>query len=96
MIRIAAIMARGLGSRMRRTDVTASLDGLQASVADSGVKGMIPIAARGVGGTARPFLDYVISSLADVGITEVVIVLDRKSTRLNSSHHRLSRMPSSA
>lgn len=60
---------------MRRTDATASLDGLQASVADSGVKGMIPIAAPGANATARPFLDYVISSLADVGITDVVIVL---------------------
>ena len=59
---------------MRRTDATALLDGLQALVADSGVKGMIPIAARGAA-TARPFLDYVISSLADVGITDVVIVL---------------------
>ena len=30
------------------------------------------------------------------GPTTAAIVLDRKSTRLNSSHERLSRMPSSA
>ena len=30
------------------------------------------------------------------GITEYVNVLDRKSTRLNSSHNNQSRMPSSA
>ena len=33
---------------------------------------------------------------ADVGTPDTVMSLDRKSTRLNSSHERLSRMPSSA
>ena len=35
---------------------------------------------------------------ADIGIMAYVLQFapDRKSTRLNSSHHRLSRMPSSA
>ena len=28
--------------------------------------------------------------------TDIVLRLDRKSTRLNSSHHQVSRMPSSA
>ena len=32
----------------------------------------------------------------DPGPTTMVLTPDRKSTRLNSSHHRLSRMPSSA
>ena len=32
----------------------------------------------------------------DVGTTTVVMELDRKSTRLNSSHNVASRMPSSA
>jgi glucose-1-phosphate thymidylyltransferase len=67
MIRTAVIMARGLGSRMRRADASASLDASQAVVAESGVKGMIPI--------RRPFLEYVISALADAGIDDVVLVI---------------------
>ena len=31
-----------------------------------------------------------------LGSTDIKVFADRKSTRLNSSHHRLSRMPSSA
>jgi len=60
-------MARGLGTRMRRADASAALDASQAAVAESGVKGMIPI--------RRPFLEYVISALADAGITDVVLVI---------------------
>ncbi len=67
MIQTAAIMARGLGTRMRRSDAAALVDGAQAMVADSGVKGMIPI--------RRPFLEYIISALADAGISRVVLVL---------------------
>jgi dTDP-glucose pyrophosphorylase len=63
----AVILARGLGKRMRRADETAELAGDQARVADTGVKAMIPI--------GRPFLDYVISALADAGIAEVVLVI---------------------
>jgi UDP-N-acetylglucosamine diphosphorylase / glucose-1-phosphate thymidylyltransferase / UDP-N-acetylgalactosamine diphosphorylase / glucosamine-1-phosphate N-acetyltransferase / galactosamine-1-phosphate N-acetyltransferase len=74
MIRTAAILARGLGTRMRRTDASAPLDAAQAAAASSGVKGMIPIAGAD-GGPARPFLDYVLSALADVGITDVVLVI---------------------
>ena len=67
MIRTAVIMARGLGTRMRRADATAALEASQAAAAETGVKGMIPI--------RRPFLEYVISALADAGITEVVLVI---------------------
>ncbi|MEO7522369.1 MAG: sugar phosphate nucleotidyltransferase [Gemmatimonas sp.] len=67
MIRTAAIMARGLGTRMRRDDASAKLSACQDAVADMGMKGMIPI--------KRPFLEYVISALADAGIADVVLVL---------------------
>jgi glucose-1-phosphate thymidylyltransferase len=67
MIRAAAILARGLGTRMRRTDASAQLDASQAEVAASGLKGMIPI--------KRPFLEYVMSALADAGIDHVVLVV---------------------
>ena len=39
----AVILARGLGTRMRKSDDSASLDASQAAAADTGVKGMIPI-----------------------------------------------------
>lgn len=63
----AVILARGLGTRMRRTDEAARLDLAQSTAADSGVKAMIPI--------GRPFLDYVLSSLADVGYRQACLVI---------------------
>jgi dTDP-glucose pyrophosphorylase len=65
----AVILARGLGTRMRasRPDADSTLSAEQRRVADAGEKGMIPI--------GRPFLDYVISALADAGITSVVLVV---------------------
>jgi glucose-1-phosphate thymidylyltransferase len=50
-----------------RDDTGAALDGGQARAAASGAKGMMPF--------ARPFLDYVLSVLADAGITEAVLVI---------------------
>ena len=67
VIRTAVILARGLGRRMRLADGTASLSTQQATAADTGVKGMISV--------GRPFLDYVISALADAGVTDVVLVI---------------------
>jgi glucose-1-phosphate thymidylyltransferase len=63
----AVILARGLGTRMRKADDGASLDAAQAAAADSGIKGMIPI--------GRPFMDYLISALADVGFAKVCLVI---------------------
>ncbi|CAN5905903.1 sugar phosphate nucleotidyltransferase [soil metagenome] len=63
----AVILARGLGSRMRKADDDAALDAAQAAAADSGVKGMIPI--------GRPFMDFLISALADAGFTDVCLVI---------------------
>ena len=70
----AVILARGLGTRMRRADATAALDDTQASAADSGLKGMIPI--------GRPFLDYVISALADAAIKDVCLVIGPEHQRM--------------
>jgi len=67
MIYTAAIMARGLGTRMRREDAAARVNAGQDAAADTGVKGMIPI--------KRPFLEYVMSALADAGISEIVLVI---------------------
>ena len=45
-----------------------------------------------IGETGFPNMDVLLTGRTSLGDT----VTDRKSTRLNSSHHRLSRMPSSA
>ena len=64
----AVVLARGLGRRMRAADEEAVLDDHQRQAADAGLKAMMPIAGR-------PFLDYVLSSLADAGIREVALVV---------------------
>jgi dTDP-glucose pyrophosphorylase len=66
-VRKAVIMARGLGTRMRKADESAVLDRDQAAAADAGVKAMIPI--------GRPFLDYVLGGLADAGFAEICLVI---------------------
>ena len=58
----------------------------------TGPKQLLPIANK-------PMSQYCIESLRDAGITEIAVIIggiDRKSTRLNSSHIQKSRMPSSA
>jgi glucose-1-phosphate thymidylyltransferase len=59
---------------MRSADASAQLDESQTRAADAGVKGMIPI--------GRPFLDYVISGLADAGITDVCLVIGPEHQRI--------------
>jgi glucose-1-phosphate thymidylyltransferase len=70
-VRTAVILAAGQGSRMRRNEPSAALDASQSAVAASGIKGMMPVGEA----SKRPFLEYVISALADAGITEVVLVI---------------------
>lgn len=65
----AVVLAAGLGSRMRRDAEGAALDPAQAAAAARGIKAMIPD-ARG-----RPFLDHVLSSLADGGVRDVCLVI---------------------
>ena len=61
------ILARGLGTRMRKSDPAVALDATLAAAADSGVKAMIPI--------GRPFLDYVLGVAADAGISRACLVV---------------------
>lgn len=63
----AVILARGLGTRMRQQDSEAGLSPQQAEVAATGVKALIPI--------DRPFLDYVLSALADAGYRRICLVV---------------------
>ena len=68
----AVIMARGLGTRMRKPDDSAVLGRDQMTMAGAGVKAMIPI--------GRPFLDYVLSVLADAGYSQVCLVIGPEHT----------------
>ena len=64
----AVILARGLGTRMRKADTSVALNAEQAGIAAAGVKAMMP--AMG-----RPFLDYVLSGLADAGYRRICLVI---------------------
>ena len=63
----AVILARGLGTRMRRDDNAAALAPGQTRAADAGIKAMIPF--------ERPFLDYVLSGLSDAGYHDICLVI---------------------
>ena len=79
----AVILARGLGKRMRRADSAVTLAGEQASVADTGVKALIPV--------GRPFLDYVLSALADAGFREICLVVGPEHSALRDYYTKTVR-----
>ena len=64
---------------MKQDVAAAALSATQAAAASAGTKGMMPIGnastALGGGGFSRPFLDFVLSALADAGCTEVCVVV---------------------
>lgn len=63
----AVIMARGLGSRMRRQSGPVRLDASQAAAAAAGHKAMMPV--------GRPLLEHLLTAVADAGLTEAVLVI---------------------
>lgn len=65
---------------MRGAAPAAGLTTEQATTADAGMKGMIPI--------GRPFLDFVISALADAGITDVCLVIGPEHERVREYYGR--------
>jgi dTDP-glucose pyrophosphorylase len=69
---IAVVLARGAGRRMRERSDEAGLTAEQARAAAGGRKAMMPI---GDAAEARPFLDYVLASLADAGCARVCLVI---------------------
>lgn len=76
----AVILARGLGARMRRADPRAALAPAQEVAAKSGMKGLIPV--------GRPFLDYVLSALADAGYREVCMVIGPEHDAIREHYTR--------
>ena len=76
----AVVLARGLGTRMRAQADGVTLSAEQAAAANAGVKAMIAI--------DRPFLDYVLSALADAGFTDVCLVIGPEHTAMRSYYER--------
>jgi len=76
------IMARGLGTRMRKSEDGAQLTAEQAKVAETGVKAMIPI--------DRPFLDYVLNDLADAGYTDVCLIIGPEHQAVREYYNKLN------
>jgi len=74
--RKAVILARGLGTRMRRDDAAVGLDPTQAATAAAGLKVLMPLGGR-------PFVHYVLAALAEAGYEEVCLVIgpDRPAVR---------------
>jgi dTDP-glucose pyrophosphorylase len=66
-VRKVVILAAGRGTRMRRSDDDAALTTAQSRVAETGVKALLPV--------GRPFLDYVLSAIADAGYEHVCLVI---------------------
>lgn len=64
----AVVLARGLGTRMKAEGEGAVLRADQAAVARTGVKALVPL-------EGRPFLDYVLGSLADAGCSQIGVVI---------------------
>jgi dTDP-glucose pyrophosphorylase len=64
----AVVLAAGRGTRMR-APAGATLTSDQAAAADAGAKPLIPV------GSARPFLDYSLSALADAGFSRICLII---------------------
>src|SRR5262249_23639655 len=81
----AVVLARGLGTRMKQADVR--LDAAQTEAADRGIKAMMPI---GPGG--RPFLDFLLSALADAGYTEVCLIVAPDHDAIREHYRSITRL----
>jgi len=82
MLTKAVLLAAGHGSRMRRSDPDARVSVAQAAAAKSGVKALIPI--------DRPFLDYVLTSIADAGYQRVCLVVGPGHNALRDRYVQMS------
>ena len=83
----SVILARGKGTRMQRREEGIELEPEQARMADAGLKAMVPF-------NGRPFLDYLLSALADAGCRDVCLVVapDHDEIRDHYDRHRPRRV----
>ena len=80
---LSVILAAGRGSRLQSPSNT-SLTAAQRLAADSGLKAAFPV-------NERPFLDYVLSSLADAGFDEVCVIVRPDDAVLRARYSALAR-----
>jgi len=78
----AVILAAGLGTRMRRLEKATQLSQEQATLAARGIKALIPV--------GRPFLDYVLSRLAEAGYRAVCLVIGPQHDEIRRYYNRLT------
>ncbi len=69
---------------MQRGDLAAALTGGQIRAADMGIKAMMPIAF------GRPFLDWVLSALADAGVRDICLVVAPDHNEIRNYYSRLT------
>ncbi len=81
-IQKAVVLARGLGKRMRENNSNLALETAQDQAASAGTKAMIPV--------GRPFLDYILSSLADAGFADVCLVIGPEHGEIREYYTRTS------
>ncbi len=88
---MAVVLGGGAGRRMRAPDPTAGLSPGQRDAADCGAKLLMPMGE----GAPRPFLDFVLSSLADAGCTGVCLVVppEHDVVRARYAPDRCARVP---
>ena len=79
----AVVLARGLGTRMRSADPGAALSHAQRRAADAGQKAMMPI-------DGRPFLDFLLSALADAGLRHAGIVVAPSHGEIREHYETIS------
>ena len=65
---------------MQRADRAAAADPAQARIADTGLKAMIPF--------RRPFLDYILSALADAGCRDICLVIGPEHDLVREHYER--------
>jgi glucose-1-phosphate thymidylyltransferase len=68
---------------MRRPGTATELTAEQEAVAETGIKALIPV--------GRPFLDYVLSALADSGVRRVCLVIGSAHGELRSYYEQMNR-----
>jgi glucose-1-phosphate thymidylyltransferase len=78
----AVVFAAGAGTRMQRDSGDVALAADQAAAAAAGHKALMPV--------GRPFLDYVLSTLADAGITEVCLVVNPAAPAVRDHYEAVS------
>jgi glucose-1-phosphate thymidylyltransferase len=82
----AVVLAAGRGTRIRREQLSANLTASQLEVAGSGLKAMMPV--------GRPFIDYVLSGLADAGYRRACLVIgpDHRSLQEHCRGYKAGRI----